>query len=250
MDRWIEYPVEPKELILAWQAPSHVVDRTRWAVGHLWKHNEVVVFDYFKSEELVKWNLNRSSKELFQAGYAGYPAFDVRKRPEGGWRHNVIEAFLRRLPHRGREDYSAYLAHFRIRPNDVISPLGLLAITEARLPSDGFSLVDPLDPDLQCVDVLIEIAGVRHLSPDPGALAAGNLLTLREDTENQYDAHAVKVNFCETTIGYVNRLQARTIRAWLRTRLVKCWITRVNGKPESPRVHALMRVRPLDSVCT
>ena len=97
--RWIEYPPEPKELLLAWQAPLSVSeDRLRWAVGRLWKIGEEAVFDYLREDEFVVLNLGRSFEELQAAGYSGYPAFDtnVKRRPEGGFRDRVAPAEILR----------------------------------------------------------------------------------------------------------------------------------------------------------
>jgi hypothetical protein len=67
-----------------------------------------LVFDYLDSEDFARLNLGRSMADLRDAGYAGYPAFDVKRRDEGGFREHVMEAFLRRLPPATRPDFGAY----------------------------------------------------------------------------------------------------------------------------------------------
>jgi hypothetical protein len=243
MEHWIHYPPAPKELLLAWQAPSNVEKRSRWAVGRLTLANGQATFDYLDEAEFTSLNNGRTSEELRLTGYAGYPAFDLKKRPIDGFHEHVLEAFLRRLPPSNRSDYTAYLEYFRLLPSTPISGLGLLAITEARLPSDGFSLVDPLDPEATRLDLVIEVAGYRFQPQVPG-LTVGAELRLAPEPSNPHDANAVAIYSGDHRIGYVNRLQARTLREWLKTRSVSCWIARLNGRPEAPRAFAFLQVRP------
>jgi hypothetical protein len=243
---WIEYPSEPKELLLAWQAPPSVSDRLRWAVGRLWKIREEAVFDYLQGEEFDALNLGRSVDDLRAAGYSGYPAFDMKRRPEGGYRDRVLEAFLRRVPPATRSDFSNYLAHYHIRRSTLLSPFGLLAVTEARLPSDGFSLVDPLDVSASCVDLVFEVTGFRYFRQESASVELGDQLELEPDYANPKDSQAVQVKAAGRVIGYVNRLQAPTIRKWLEQRVVSCCIARLNGWPDSPRAYAFLQVRPAE----
>ncbi len=244
MVNWIEYPSEPRELILVWQAPPSVPDRLRWAVGRLGKVGGEPMFDYLNGEDFADLNLGRSPECLRLAGYSGYPAFDLKKRPDGGFREHVLEAFLRRVPLATRSDFSRYLEHYRIQQTTKLSPLALLAVTEARLPSDGFSLVDPLDPSANCVDLIFEVAGFRYYSAKDERVAEGDMLELEAECANLRDARAVKVTANGHVIGHVNRLQAETLRGWLTCRQVSCWIARVNGRAETPRAYAFLQVRP------
>lgn len=244
---WIEYPSEPKELLLVWQAPPTVADRLRWAVGRLLRVGNEVVFDYLQGDDFATLNLGRSPEDLRAAGYSGYPAFDVTKRPKGGYRDRVLEAFLRRVPPATRADFSNYLAHYRIQPTTSLSPFALLAVTEARLPSDGFSLVDPLDVSALCVDLVFEIAGFRHSKREQSPIAVGDSLVLTPEPSNRWDPLAIQVKAANHIIGYVNRLQANTILKWLHQREITCWIMRINGRPEAPRAYAFLRIRPTEA---
>lgn len=241
---WIEYPSEPKELLLVWQAPLAVPDRLRWAVGRLTKVGDEAVFDYLRGEEFAALNLGRSDEALRAAGYSGYPAFDTRKRREGDFRDRVLEAFLRRVPSATRSDFPGYLAHHLIKPSTPLSPFALLGVTEARLPSDGFSLVDPLDVSADCVDLVFEIAGFRYHGHGGVSVGTGDALELELDPSNQNDPNAVQVKAGGQVIGYVNRLQALTIRTWVQHRSVACRIARIIGPPESQWAYAFLQVRP------
>ena len=243
---WIDYPSEPKELLLAWQAPQSVPDRLRWAVGRVWKDGETPVFDYLRGDEFAALNLGRSAEDVRAAGYSGYPAFEdnAKRRPQGGFRDRVLEAFLRRLPSEKRSDFPGYLAHYHIRQHTNLSPFAILAATGARLPGDGFSLVDPLDGAAHSVDLLFEITGFRHFGDESVQVHEGDQLGLEPEPSNAKDPHAIRVTAAGMTIGYVNRLQAVTIGGWIRQRAVACWIERLNGRPDLPRAYAFLQVRP------
>ena len=249
---WIEHPSEPKELILSWQALPSVKDRLRWAVGRLIKVGDGAVFDYLQGDEFAALNLGRSPDDLKAAGFSGYPAFNPnpkrnpRRRSSGNPEERALEAFLRRLPPPSRPDFSAYLAHYLVREPEKLSRLMLLAVTEARLPSDGFSLVDPLDPVACRVDLVFEIAGAKYHGDIDIKLKAGDPLVLEAEPTNPTDPNAVMVKAAGRLIGYVNRLQAKTIGEWLRTCAIECWVARINGSVDAPTPFAFLRGRPLE----
>jgi len=244
MEHWIEHPSEPTKLVLAWQAPDAISDRMRWAVGCLEKTGDAGRFRYLDDAEFAALNAHRTREELKGYGYSGYPAFDIAKQPEGGFIEGVLEAFARRLPPPGRPDFRQFLEHFRFRGSASLSTMELLALTEAKLPSDGFSLVDRLDPEADCVEVMFEIAGHRHNAGTRARLVVGDPLALVADPTNPHDANAVRFEAGGSLIGHVNRLQAETVGRWLRDRQVSAWLIRLNGKPEAPRAFAFVQVRP------
>ncbi|RYG86834.1 MAG: hypothetical protein EON59_09025 [Alphaproteobacteria bacterium] len=244
MDHWIEHPSEPAELILAWQAPDSISDRTRWAVGSLRKTAEGAIFRYFDDEEICHLNGQRSSAELASYGYAGYPAFDIAKQPPAGFSDGVLDAFARRLPPSNRPDFSRFLEHYRFRGHRSISTMGLLALTEAKLPSDGFSLIDRYDPSTDCLEVVFEVAGHRHNAAARERLVVGQSLKLIRQPDNVFDTNAIQLEANGELIGYVNRLQTEAVGRWLDTRDVAAWLIRLNGKPDAPRAFAFLQVRP------
>ena len=244
LQHWIEYPPDPRQLLLAWQAPpsAPVQDRLRWAVGRVTRTESGAVFDYLNEDEFNTLNLGRSAAALRHAGYAGYPAFDPKRPDADGFCEHVLEAFMRRLPPSGRADFASYLAHFHIRGDAKLSPFALLAITEARLPSDGFSLIDPLDPSADLIDIVIEIAGFRHLPERP--VFPGQSLQLRAEPSNPNDPCAIQILASDHVVGYVNRLQAPAIGQWLEKRAISCWAARVHGRSSTPQAYAFLQVRP------
>ncbi len=244
MDHWIDHPSDPSELILAWREPDEVEDLTRWAVGLLRKTDDGACFRYFDDEEFAELNGGRPRSILRSYGYAGYPAFDISKQPPGGFTENVLAAFARRLPQPTRPDFKLILEHYSVRIDAPMSIMSLLALTEAKLPSDGFSLIDRLDPSASCLEVVFEIAGHRHNAAFRDRLMLGQPLDLVPDPTNAYDVHAVRVEASGELIGHINRLQAEAVGQWLQYRDVSAWLVRLNGKPNHPRAFAFVSVRP------
>jgi hypothetical protein len=240
---WIERLPEPERLYLAWQAPDHLGDRFRWAVGVIEKSDDGALLRYLQSDaEFTSLNHGRTLDQLYALGFEGYPAFKIRKLIHTD---RVVETLMRRLPPRNRSDFLDFRRQFRISDNVELSDLALLAQTEAKLPSDGFSVVDPLDPETRDCDLMLEVAGVRY-NVDPEYQLDKHLgfaVFLVPEPDNPHDRNAIQVIIDGKRIGYINRLQAATFRKWLSTRSVGAVLERVNGSRERPRVFTFVRVR-------
>jgi hypothetical protein len=240
MDLWIEHACEPERLLLCWEAPVTQKDRNRWVVGAVEKVGETVVFRYMVDAEFLALNFGRTREQLKEAGYLGYPAFNEDRSVT--FDDGVQEAFMRRLPPRNRSDFPSYLAQFRLRLGSVNSDFALLGSTEARLPSDGFSLINPLNPESGPCEVLVEIAGHRHYGDEP--LSFGDLLQLRPDPTNAYDCNAIRFEAEGRLAGHVSRFQAPTILTWLAHGQVSAKVARLNGTSERPKAFAILRYQP------
>lgn len=241
MKVWIQHPVEPAELVLAWQAPDEFrdEDRRRWEVGIIKRQGPATHFRYFDEPEFGTRNFGRPLEQLRRYGFEGYPAFKFV--PGRVYATEVLETFERRLPPRNRADFDQYLEYFSVAPSSKPSLLQLLAITEARLPGDGFSLIDPLDVNMEDGEVVFEIAGYRHESPEV-VPELGEQLVLRSEPENEWDPRAVAVYLSGTKIGFVNKIQAPVVGDWLKSRQTTCVLLRYNGRQGAPRAYALLRV--------
>lgn len=242
---WIEHIVEPKRLLLVWQAPDHMLNRRRYAVGEVSFNGERFVFQYFDQSRFEIENDGAKLLTLEPLGFQGYAAFKTKQAIH---REGVLETLLRRLPPRDRSDFAAYQQHFRIKPDTKISDFALLAYTEAKLPNDGFSLVDPLQHDVQWCERMLEVAGFRHHTPQNGALSVGANVELRCEPENLYDKNAVGVFFDGHSIGYLNRLQALTFSHWMTERHVLAKLERINGTADRPTAYVFVRVAPKGAV--
>jgi hypothetical protein len=241
VENWIERVAEPRRLFLAWQAPDHMNERYRWAVGILEPAGNDCTLRYlYSGAEFERRNPGRTFDELLGLGYQGYPAFPLRREMHVG---GVLSAFMRRLPPRTRSDFEEYKRQFRLAPHLSLTDFALLGQTEAKLPSDGFSVVDPLDGAIDRCDLMLEAAGYRHYAAS-AQLAVGDLLTILAEPENEHDPNAVVIRAANQTIGYINRLQTGAFQRWLAERDVSGIVERLNGRPERPRAFAFVRVRP------
>jgi len=241
---WISHVGEPDRLILAWQAPDEFKDRTRFAVGELTCEGEKVRLRYFKGSEFDSLNPGHDYNKLLSYGYQGYPGFPPN---EDEHTVGVLEAFMRRLPPRSRPDFPEYERHLRIQPGLSFSDFALLSLSEAYLPSDGFSLVDPLRADVASREIILEVAGYRYYADklDVPPPQPGDVVEIVPETDNKYDADAVAIMFKDRKIGNINRLQAKTFRIWAEQGRLKAVIDRFNGRADRPRLFVFVRVEPL-----
>lgn len=239
---WIEHVCEPRRLILAWQAPDNTRVRFRWAVGEVTRGgSDALTLRYLVGEEFAHVNAGRTFSDLTRLGYRGYPGFRIRNpvHTEG-----VLESLMRRLPRSSRADFDEYRAHFRLRPDSHLSDLGMLGYTEAKLPSDGFSLVNPLECDGERFEIMTEIAGFRYYVTVHPPVHVGEVVTFKPEPTNDHDPNAVMVCIGGNQVGYVNRLQAPAFLRWLEERSIRAVIERVNGNRDRPRVFVFVRIMP------
>ena len=156
---------------------------------------------------------------------------------------------MRRLPPRGRKDFDQYKHHFRISPDLSVSDFQLLAMTEAKLPSDGFALVDPLDQTCSARDLLVEVVGHRHYASECDlSNGMGRQVELSSEPENPKDPNAVVVMLSGQKLGYINRFQAKSFLLWLRENRVLATVERLNGEPGYPRLYIFARVAAKEGV--
>jgi len=242
MEFRIDHPSQPSRLILSWEPPIAEEDRTRWAVGELSVTEGAATFRYYDPEEFLQKNSGRTVEQLRATGYLGYPAFNTKSAGRLDFHEGVLDAFLRRIPPSNREDFGRYLAYFGFDSSARPGSLAVLGTTGARLPSDGFSLIDPLDAVPGTCEIVLEIVGTRHY-PDVHP-QAGDTLTFIRDPDNRHDPNAVRATISDQTAGYVNRLQAANFGRLLETRNIEACVHRRNGTTERPRLYAFVKIHP------
>lgn len=239
----ISHIVAPSRLILAWQAPDEFNDRTRFAVGELTIQSEdIVCLRYFvDNEEFAALNPDKSYMQLISYGYRGYPGFSLDRTEH---HVGVMEAFMRRLPPRTRSDFANYMDHLRVAKDVDLSDFALLGLSEAQLPSDGFSVVDQLSADKSARELVCEIAGYRYYArkPDFTPPAVGDPVEIVLEPDNVYDPHAVACMFDRSKIGNINRLQAETYGVWAKQGRLNAVVDRINGSEERPRLFLFVKV--------
>ncbi|WP_162998086.1 HIRAN domain-containing protein [Brevundimonas lutea] len=226
----IEHVCEPSRLVLTWQSPDlSGRDRKRFGVADLLREGNDAILVYRADDEVS------AAKAL---GYVGYPAF----RPDSRSHENALSVFKRRLPPRERSDFAHYLRNFRLQTCE-ISDFALLGYTEAKLPSDGFALVDRLEEACVPCERMLEIAGFRHYSAHTAGLLEGEEIQLMLEPDNPYDSSAIAFLWRGNKIGNVNRFQISTVTHWMLGRSVRAVFERRNGGPERPRGYAFVTVR-------
>lgn len=235
MTYFIEHIVEPRRLLLAWQAPEGKL-RTRYNVAELVRpdieNDESVVLRYLRDSEDF-----RKATEL---GFEGHPAF---KKVDKEYSDGVVDAFMRRLPPRTRTDFSKYLELLCIRPNTKISNFALLGYSGAKLPSDGFSIVHPFDEVNGPCEFLMEVAGFRYVTNvKVSDIRVGAPVSFEEESDNKVDRRAVRIVLDGKRIGYVNRGQLDAFHRWLSGHRLQGTIERTNGTIDRPIVYVFVKV--------
>jgi hypothetical protein len=78
---WIERAPEPTRLFLAWQAPDHLGERFRWAVGNLERApaGDCSLRYLQPGLDFETHNQGRGFDEILRLGYEGYPAFSLKR---------------------------------------------------------------------------------------------------------------------------------------------------------------------------
>lgn len=230
---FVEHVAEPSRLLLVWQGGEGST-RSRYTVAELLR----------PPDSAVELHYLVDAPDFVQARAEGFFAFPAFRKVGQRYHLGVVETFMRRLPPRTRGDYAKYLEQFRLRPETQISDFALLAYTGAKLPSDGFSIIDPLDPPVQQCDAMIEVAGFRHASQIPLAeVRIGEPVRFTPEPDNQHDTNAVAVYVQEQKIGYVPRQQTNGIRMWHNSGALSALVERVNGRPERPLIYLFTRFR-------
>ena len=238
----ISHISEPKRLILAWQAQDSFKDRTRFAVGELTSNGGSITLRYFQDDsEFAALNPNKDYQLLKSYGYQGYPGFSLEKL----FHHDgVLEAFMRRLPPRSRPDFAAYKAHLRVADDIELSDFALLSLSEANLPSDGFSVVDPITVDSAKRELVCEVAGFRYYALKAGAIipVVGDEIDILPEPDNEFDPNAVGFFYRGEKVGNVNRLQAASFKSWVEAGRINAVADRLNGRADRPRLFVFVCV--------
>ncbi len=227
---------KPHRLLLCWQAPEGK-DRTLFIVAEIVKENEKYLFRY-----LINTSDFKCATEL---GFVIYPAFRIENGKP--YDSGVLEAFMRRITPRTRNDFAEYLKEFRIPPDIKIDDFTLLGYTGAKLPSDGFSVVNPFDNTEAPAEMLIELAGTRYY------LKELNLKLIHENDEimliheptNEYDRDAILCMVGNQKIGYIKRGQTSAFHRWLsdKSTILTANVERINGTPDRPIIYVFVKLR-------
>jgi hypothetical protein len=231
----IQHIVEPHHVWVVWQSNSPNHARSRRIIGEIRQldNSGDIVFRYLEGTD--------DYIQAKEEGFTGYPAFKINtvEHTQG-----ILDAFMRRLPPRNREDFNEYLARHRLPDNFKFSDLALLAYTGGKLPSDGFEFCADLDNARPPFELIIEVAGFRHQSEVKSSdLSLNGKIEFLTEPSNDFDSNAIAIIYKSIRIGYVGRAHTRALHHWLVAGYtIDATIERINGKPERPLIYLFVSV--------
>ena len=179
-------------LLLIWKDPE---TRRNFVVGKLTKSDKYT-FEY--CNEFLK-------AEAY--GWAKFDAFPDEKVYESD---TLFPVFSSRLPDKKRRDINNILNKYGLASFDEFE---LLRKSEARLPIDTYSFIDPIFSDEEIIEREFFIMGIRHHAACEGKdckllppLEKGEELVLEREPDNEYDSNAIRVLTRKNEfLGYVPR---------------------------------------------
>lgn len=230
--RFIEHIIEPTKLLLAWQS-SDEKQRTHYVVAELNRIGDEITLTYLVNTDDFRKAQNK--------GFESYPAFqDINKT-----HHNVLDAFMRRLPPRSRGDFSQYMEGLRLKPETQLSDFALLGYSGAKLPSDGFSIIHPFSNVNHACELLVEASGFRHIQKNHDGIKINEEASFVKEFNDATQEEAIRIIINGKPIGYVTRGLLPTFFDWLNSeRIIGAWIEKVNGTPGKPTVYLYVKISP------
>ena len=231
----IKHICEPQKLFLCWQAPNES-GGIRHVIAQLCHVKDKYIFQYLADTNDFK---------LAQAlGFTMYPAFRVSGEP---YESGVLEAFTGRISPRTRNDFKEYLQSFRIHEGVSISDFALLGYSGAKLPSDGFSIINPLENFCVPSEFLIELVGIRDSAGiDLKIMKVGDAVEFMGEPNNQHDQQTICAVFQGKKVGYINKCQSRAVHKWVNEKNINILanIERMNGTKDSPTIYIFVQLLP------
>jgi hypothetical protein len=233
MTHYIQYIVEPDELLLSWQ-PRKNDDNMRRFVGKLHRKGSGASFEYL--QETKDFTAARKN------GFQGFPGLPLDHTHD-----NVLPQFLRRLPPRSRSDFPQYIQSFGIEHGNDITDFGLLGYTGAKLPGDDFTFIHPFTRAEPPVDLWMPVAGYRYIQDAVpySQLTKGTPITFAAEPDNLMDPQAIRLMLDGRLLGYVTRGLTTQTAHWLNQGYtLNANIERFNGTPERPLIYVYLNVAP------
>ena len=90
-----------------------------------------------------------------------------------------------------------------------------------------------------------DVSGYRHYRNDAIDLGIDEPVVFRHEPANEYDSHAVVVaRQDDARLGYVNRLQAQTVRGWIERGSIDACVFSLNGRSAYPRLFVMADIEP------
>lgn len=232
---YIENYFEPLRLWLIWRASD--VDGTGQTRARR-KVAEIVK----TSDEAVELRYLIGTEDYEAAlvdGFQGFTAFSLNSAVHI---NNVLEAFIRRLPPRKREDFKTYLSMHRLPSSFEGSDMALLGYTGAKLPGDSFELIPDFSEAELPIDFIIEVAGFRYHNQSANQITIQDEVDFVQEPENEFDSNAIAVHVRGKKIGHVPRPLLDSFHKWLERHQVTATVERINGKVDRPLIYLFVKV--------
>lgn len=227
--QFLEHLIEPNKLLVTWQSADKE-HRTRYVIGELLRtQNNQISLTY--SIDSIDF------KNAQAHGFEPYAAFpNIHETHHQG----VLEAFMRRLPPKSRADYGQYLEGFRIKADSTLSDFALLGYTGAKLPSDGFAIINPFDNINTQFDCLIEVAGYRYNQMDDVPMKHN--VTFKIGHYNKTNEPMIEIYLNNNRIGYITRALITSFQQWINDqRIESAWIEKKNGTLSQPIIYFYLK---------
>ena len=178
-----------------------------------------------------------------ETGFSGYPGLALADAHEAD---TALDVLIRRLPPRNRPDFHDFMETFGLSPQADFSSLSLLAYTGARMTGDSFGVAETFEGFDRPFRYVFDVSGYRHYRNDALDLAVDEPLIFRRDPTNEYDSDAIEiVRENDVRLGYINRLQAQTVRGWIERGIIDARVFKVNGRSVYPRLFVMADIEPV-----
>jgi len=217
-------PIHTRRAHLVWRKPHTDDGEHQYVVGELRQRPHGLGFRYLKDALLAP---------AIAAGFEGYVGLPLCSTELDVLASKIL---IRRLPPLGRSDFPELLLRFGLLADQAYPDLSLLAYTGAKLSSDRFSICETFDGFEGSFSYVFDVAGSRH-DVDYNDLGLGEAVFFEPEPTNEVEPNAIRLARADgETVGYVNRLQAETVRSWLENGSVIGTVFRVNGGLQYPRL--------------
>lgn len=234
----IEKLIEPKKLLIIWQAPgddSNQPAGTRFVVGEIVNDGARARLRYYNNKEV---------ETAIHKGFNGLTAYPYE--PDKDFNGNLVDILSKRLPPKSRGDYDDYLRSHRISPTaDGITILSLLAYTSGKLEGDGFSFAHAFEEAEAPFDYAFEIAGFRYhqgMDIKPITSLQNSVVDLKIEADNKHDKDAIVVLCKGHKLGYVPKGLNSVLKKFMSTHKVTAFITKINGTLQKPNILVYLEI--------
>jgi hypothetical protein len=134
--------------------------------------------------------------------YTEFPDFDKE------YTDNVLEVFGQRIMKSDRSDISDFYDFWEIDSKFKDDKFYLLAHTQGLNPTDNFEFLADYNPS-KYLRFLTDLASLSTLKLPADTVKAGDLLTYKLESANEFDDKAVKVFIGDKEVGYIKKIHSR-----------------------------------------